>query len=106
MGFLKFLVWTGCAVGLGVFLATVDLEGRSPLEYAQRQWNRHVRPAQVERQVERVKDELRDAVDEAKDTVDEAKDTVKRTTKQAAVPRERITHEDRAAIDRIIAQKK
>ncbi|HEX8822366.1 MAG TPA: hypothetical protein VF794_20740 [Archangium sp.] len=102
MGFLKFLVWTGCAVGLGVFLATVDLEGRSPLEYAQRQWNRHVRPTQVERQVDRVKDGLRDAVDEAKGAVH-------RTTKQVAAPatpRERITPEDRAAIDRIIAQKK
>ena len=106
MGFLKFLVWTGCAVGLGVFLATADLDGRTPLEYEQRQWKRHVQPGQVERQVERVKDGLRDAVDEAKDAVDEAKSTVNRPTKQASAPRERITHEDRAAIDRIIAQKK
>ncbi|WP_257460475.1 hypothetical protein [Archangium lipolyticum] len=101
MGFLKFLVWTGCAVGLGVFLATADIDGRSPLEYVQRQWKRHVQPSQVDRQVDRVKDGLREAIDEAKVTVD-------RTTKQQAkaTPRERITNEDRAAIDRIIAQKK
>jgi hypothetical protein len=101
MGFLKFLVWTGCAVGLGVFLATANIDGRSPLEYAQRQWTRHVQPTQVERQVDRMKNGLSDALDEAEDTV-------KRTTKQAttAAPRERITSEDRAAIDRIIAQKK
>jgi hypothetical protein len=96
MGFLKFLVWTGCAVGLGVFLATGQIDGRTPLDYAQRAWKRHVQPTQVER----VKGELRDALDEARDAVN-------RTTKQAvAAPRERITNEDRAAIDRIIAQKK
>jgi hypothetical protein len=101
MGFLKFLVWTGCAVGLGVFLATANIDGRSPLEYAQRQWKRHVQPGQVDRQVDRVKDGLTDALDEAESAV-------KRTTKQVAAPapRERITQEDRAAIDRIIAQKK
>ncbi|HEX8436203.1 hypothetical protein [Archangium sp.] len=101
MGFLKFLVWTGCAVGLGVFLATANIDGRSPLEYAQRQWKRHVQPTQVERQVDRVKNSVGDALDEAEDAV-------KRTTKQAATaaPRESITREDRAAIDRIIAQKK
>jgi hypothetical protein len=101
MGFLKFLVWTGCAVGLGVFLATANIDGRSPLEYAQRQWKRHVQPGQVERQVDRVKNGLGDALDEAEDAV-------KRTTKQATktAPRESITNEDRAAIDRIIAQKK
>jgi hypothetical protein len=104
MGFLKFLVWTGCAVGLGVFLANADINGRSTLEYVQRQWKHYVQPAkvdrQVDRQVERVKDGLREAIDEAKGAVN-------RTTKQTpAAPRERITNEDRAAIDRIIAQKK
>lgn len=110
MGFLKFLVWTTCAVGLGVFLATVDFKGRTPVEYVQREWKRQVQPSRVER----VTNSLRDALDNAEDAV-------KRTTRQAtpaamkvpasasapaAGPRERITHEDRAAIDRIIAQKK
>jgi hypothetical protein len=110
MGFLKFLVWTACAVGLGVFLATVDFHGRTPVEYVQREWKRQVQPSRVER----VTNSLRDALDDAEDAV-------KRTTRQAspaamkapapapapaAGPRERITHEDRAAIDRIIAQKK
>ncbi|WNG19798.1 hypothetical protein [Cystobacter fuscus] len=112
MGVLKFLVWTACAVGLGVFLATVDFNGRTPVEYVQREWKRQVQPSRVER----VTNSLRDALDDAEDAV-------KRTTRQAAPaavkapapapapapaagPRERITHEDRAAIDRIIAQKK
>ncbi|OJT26052.1 hypothetical protein BO221_09485 [Archangium sp. Cb G35] len=96
MGFLKFLVWTGCAVGLGVFLAIGEIDGRTPMEYAQREWKRHVQPTKVEQ----VKDELRDALDDAKETV------TRTTKKAAAAPRERITNEDRAAIDKIIAQKK
>lgn len=105
MGFLKFLVWTGCAVGLGLFLATAEIGGRTPWETMQRAWHAHVQPAraeqQVERRVERVKDSLHEALDEAQEAVH-------RTTKTASAgaPRERITHEDRAAIDRIIAQKK
>ncbi len=81
---------------IGVFLATGQIDGRTPLEYAQREWKRHVQPERVER----VKDGLKDALDEAREAVG-------RTTKQAAAaPRERITNEDRAAIERIIAQKK
>lgn len=101
MGFLKFLVWTGCAVGLGVFLATARVEGRTPWDQAQRQWDRHVRTTGVEREVERVTDDVRDALEDAKEAV-------KSKTKQAAAPapRERITNEDRAEINRIIAQKK
>ncbi|WNG45259.1 hypothetical protein F0U60_14925 [Archangium minus] len=109
MDFLKFLVWTGCAVGLGVFLATGNIDGRTPLEYVQRQWKRHVQPSEVDRQVDRMKDGVRDAIDEAKDAVNRTtKQTSKQTPKQpaAAAPRERITNEDRAEIDRIIAQKK
>jgi len=97
MGFLKFLVWTGCAVGLGVFLATVEIDGRTPVELAQRTWKRHAQPPRTER--------MKNGLTEA---LDEAENAVRRSTKQVvpAAPRERITHEDRAAIDRIIAQKK
>jgi hypothetical protein len=96
MDFLKFLVWTGCAVGLGVFLATGDIEGKTPLEHVQRAWKRHVQPTEVER----VKEGLRDAIDDAKDAVSQ------KTTKQPAAPREHITREDREELERIIAQKK
>ena len=98
MAFLKFLVWTACAVGLGVFLATVRLDNRTPVQWVQRTWTRYAQPPPP---VERMKADVAEALDEAEDTV-------KRTTKQVvtAAPRERITHEDRAAIDRIIAQKK
>jgi hypothetical protein len=105
MGFLKFLVWTGCAVGLGVFLASGNVEGRTPWEYAQRQWNRHVRPSGVDRDVDREVERVTEGV---RDAFEDARDAVNRKTKQAAAPapREHITHEDRAEINRIIAQKK
>ena len=116
MGLLKFLVWTGCAVGLGLFLATAQIGGRTPWEAVQRAWRTHVQPAraerllgqgerqterQAERQVDRVKDSLREALDEAQEAVHHTTRTA-----STAAPRERITHEDRAAIERIIAQKK
>ena len=105
MGFLKFLVWTGCAVGLGLFLATAEIGGRTPWEAAQKAWRQHVRPAQVDRQVERRVERVKDSLHEA---LDEAQEAVHRTTKTASTgaPRERLSHEDREAIDRLIAQKK
>lgn len=93
MGALKFIVWTACAVGLGIFLSTGEVDGRTPLEHMQRAWKRSVNPNAVDR----VKDGLEDAYEDAKDAVS-------RPTN--APPRERISAEDRAAVNRIIAQKK
>ncbi|XXF76374.1 hypothetical protein P2318_25445 [Myxococcaceae bacterium GXIMD 01537] len=92
MGFLKFLVWTSCAVGLGIFLARGEVGGRTPLEHMERSWKRTVKPTQVDR----LKDGLEDALEDAKEAVG----------RKAAGPRERITEEDREAVNRIIAQKK
>jgi hypothetical protein len=100
MGLLKFLVWTSCAVGLGIFLAKGDIDGRTPLDHMERAWKRNVRPSHMERMkdgVDRVKEGLEDAIDEAKDAVGKKGETA---------PRERITAEDREAVNRIIAQKK
>lgn len=102
MGILKFLVWTGCAVGLGVFLATAEIGGRTPWESVQRVWKQHARPARVER----VKDGVRDALDGAEEAVQRSTRQVTAAATASPAPRERITHEDRAAIDRLISQKK
>ncbi|WP_164018621.1 hypothetical protein [Pyxidicoccus trucidator] len=93
MGALKFIVWTACAVGLGIFLATGEVDGRTPMEHMERAWKRTVKPSAVDR----VKDGLEDAYEDAKDAVSRTTD---------APPRERISAEDRAAVNRIIAQKK
>lgn len=100
MGILKFLVWTTCAVGLGIFLATGQIDGRTPLDHMERAWKRSTRPSQMERVkdgVDRVKDGLEGALDDARDAVGQKTDTP---------PRERITSEDREAVNRLIAQKK
>jgi hypothetical protein len=100
MGLLKFLVWTSCAVGLGIFLATGEVDGRTPLDHMERAWKRNVRPSHMERMkdgVDRVKEGLEDVLDEAKDAVGK---------KGVEGPRERITAEDREEVNRIIAQKK
>jgi hypothetical protein len=100
MGILKFLVWTTCAVGLGVFLARGQIDGRTPLEHMERAWKRNTSPSQVERMkdgVDRVKTGLEDALDDAKEAVGKKTD---------APPRERITAQDREAVNRLIAQTK
>lgn len=100
MGILKFLVWTACAVGLGIFLAKGQIDGRTPLDHMERTWKRTVNPSQMDRMrdgVDRMKDGLEDAIDDAQEAVGRKTD---------GAPRERITAEDRAAVNRIIAQKK
>ncbi|NVJ21315.1 MULTISPECIES: hypothetical protein [Myxococcus] len=94
MGALKFIVWTVCAVGLGIFLSSGEVDGRTPLQHMEKAWKRAVKPDAMDR----VKDGLEDAYEDAKGAVS-------RTT-DAPAPRERISAEDRAAVNRIIAQKK
>ncbi|RKH60774.1 hypothetical protein [Corallococcus aberystwythensis] len=98
MGVLKFLVWTTCAVGLGVFLARGNVGGRSPLEHMERTWKRTVNPSAMDR----VKGSVEDALGNAKDAVSQKSANAANTSG----PRERITPEDRAAINNIIAKKK
>ncbi|RKH55465.1 hypothetical protein [Corallococcus llansteffanensis] len=95
MGVLKFLVWTACAVGLGVFLARGNVDGRSPLEHIERTWKRTVNPSAMDK----VKSGVEDALDDARQAVSQK-------SANPAQPRERITAEDRAAINNIIAKKK
>lgn len=106
MGLLKFLVWTACAVGLGIFLAGVDIQGRTPMEHAQRAWKQHVNPSAVSR----ARGGLREALDDADEAVEEARATVRRSTaaskpeRPARPPRENLSAEDRAALERILSR--
>ncbi|MGE6763234.1 hypothetical protein ACQKGO_34800 [Corallococcus interemptor] len=95
MGVLKFLVWTTCAVGLGVFLARGNVNGRTPLDHMERTWKRTVNPSTL--------DKVKDGVE---DVVDSAKGAVSQKSANAAGPRERITAEDRAAVNDIISKKR
>ncbi|WP_375761022.1 hypothetical protein [Corallococcus exercitus] len=97
MGVLKFLVWTTCAVGLGVFLARGNVGGRSPLEHMERTWKRSVNPSTMDR----VKGSVEGVLEDAKGAVSQ-----KSANAAGSGPRERITAEDRAAINDIIAKKR
>lgn len=87
MGFLRFIVWTGASVGLGIGLATVDVAGRTTLEHLQRLWATE-RPHLTR--------DLRSTVDEVK------KRTMGASSK---VPSEQHSASDRSAIDDIIAKR-
>lgn len=96
MGFLKWLLWTVCAVSFGVWLGTGRVEGRTPLEHAQRAWRQNVSGAQLDR----VMDGLQEGWDDARAKV--APD--KGGSARAAPPRERISEQDRAALNKLLAQ--
>ena len=85
---LKVMVWTVAAVGFGVFLATWEVAGRTPVEHAQRAWSKGG-----------LKDGLQDALDDAKETISEK-------TKPAKKTHGNYSEEERRAIDQIIAQGK
>ncbi|HTS82213.1 MAG TPA: hypothetical protein VMH40_16535 [Myxococcaceae bacterium] len=87
MGFVRTCVWTGAAVGLGIALATVEVEGKTPLARARATWR-----------TSEASDWLRDRADDA---VDRAREALGQPTR----PRERHTDADRAALDRIIAKR-
>ncbi len=87
---LRFLIWTVLAVGLGVFLATFEIDGRTPLEHGQRFWKRKVSPSKL--------DQLKDKVG---DTFSRAKDSLGKER----LPTEHHTPEDRDALNKLIAKR-
>lgn len=90
MGFLRVMLWSACCIGLGIGLATVEIDGRTPLEHAQHFWKHKVHPSKL--------DQLKDSLGEA---VDGARDALSRDSK----PRERHSAEDREAINKLIAKR-
>lgn len=80
---LKFIVWTGLAIGLGVFIAKYEIDGRTPLEHAQHLWKRKVNPSKVDQ----LKDGLHDVLG------------------AASKKPERYSPDERNAIDQIIAKR-
>jgi hypothetical protein len=94
MGFVRFVLWTACAMGLGVMMATVVVDGRTPLEHLKGAWSQHVtRPGHVDD----VKTRFNEALEDARDAL--AEDAEQK-------PRERHSERDRDAVNAIIAKKK
>ncbi len=76
MGFIKWLLWTSFAIGLGIFLATYRVEGKTPVEHVERVWKSKGAPL----------------VESARGSVSTAK------------PNEVHSSEDRAQVNKLIAK--
>ena len=74
-------------MALGVGLATVEIDGKTPLAHARKAWERA------------------EAGEWLKDRAEQAMDRARGALGQPQQPRERHSEEDRAALDRIIAKR-
>lgn len=90
MGILRFLVWTAVCIGLGLFLGTFEVGGRTAWQAMQGAWNRQAP------RLEKVKAEAEDLMESAKKKV---------TTTPDSEPKERHLKEDREAVERIISKR-
>ncbi|HYR56492.1 MAG TPA: hypothetical protein VEM39_10245 [Myxococcaceae bacterium] len=91
-GLLKFLIWTGFAIWLGIFIATQPVAGHTPMQHLERVWKQHGFSAQVNN----LKGRAQGAVEDAKDSL---------STVWDKKPRERHTAQDRQAVNKLVAKR-
>lgn len=96
MGFIKFVLWTSCAIAIGVGLASWEVDGRTPLEHAKRAMRQ---PSGLDH----AKDFAEDAADSVGEAIETAKD--KLGARNPGAPHERHSDEDRQAVDQLISQR-
>jgi len=92
-GFIRFVLWTACAVAFGIFLASADLGGQTPLQRLQGLY--------AEKQPE-----LQQAKAGAGSLLDDVKHTVGRRAQAMQRPTEQHSATDKAAIESLIAKRK
>lgn len=90
MRILRFVLWTSLMVGFGIFLARYKVLGRTPVDHAQKMW----REQATQERVQRVEQKAHDAIEDAKVHLGTAK-----------APREHHSADERAAVNRLIAQR-
>jgi hypothetical protein len=95
MGILRFVVWTGLCVGLGIFMGSYEFHGRTSWQVIQGAWK------QQGPRLEKVKDDAEDLVDGVKKKVSATQDAVA----PVAQPKERHSKEERDAIDQLISKR-
>ena len=88
MGILRFLVWTTLCIGLGIFLGTQEVGGKTPWQTLQGAWKKQ------SPKLDKVRDGAEDLVDD-----------VKKKVSTQDPPKERHNEEDRKAIDQIISKR-
>lgn len=90
MALLKFIVWTGICLAIGVWFGGQELQGHTAVQHLQRAWKAS------SPKLDKVKDGAEDLIDDVKKKV---------STKDAARPTEQHTTEDRDAIEKLIAKR-
>lgn len=83
MGFLRFLVWTTMCIGLGLFAAGWEIDGRTPVQHLRQIW--------------------KGAPSSVAPVVDKVKHLAAPVT--AAAPTETHTDADRDAVNRLVAKR-
>ena len=91
MGILRFLVWTTLCIGLGIFLGTHELGGRTAWQAMQGAWK------EQSPRFDKVKEGAEDLAEDVRKKV--------ATQDPAQQPKERHNKEDREAIDQIISKR-
>jgi len=91
-GFIRFVLWTSCAVAFGVFLGTADLGGKTPLQHLQGLY------AQQQPGLDKAKAGAGALIDDVRQKVDARAQPPKR-------PTERYSAGEKAAIDQLIAKR-
>jgi hypothetical protein len=89
---LAFLLWTGCAVALGVWLGSARVAGATPVQHLSRLADRT--PLQAE--AAKVKSGIEDKLEDARDALSSAHDHQ---------VRERHSDKDKDAVDKLIAKR-
>lgn len=95
MGFLKFILWTSCAIAIGIGLSTWKVDGRTPLEHGERAWKSSNGGNKAKSFATDVGEHVEEALESAKDTLGA----------RNPGPRENHSEDDRAAVEQLISQR-
>ncbi len=93
MRIIKVLLWSAACVGLGIFISSYKVDGKTPVQHLERGWKQ--KPG-----LDEVKEDVSSAIDGAKKKL-----TVKDKTPVDA-PTEQHSDEDKEAVNRLLARRK
>ncbi len=87
MGILRFIVWTALCIGVGIFAASYRVGGRTPVEHAERGFQKAA-----------------PAVSQVREGAEDLVDGVRKKVAPPAAPVERHSESDRDAVNKLIAR--
>lgn len=106
MGFIKFVIWTACAMALGIYISTARYESGTPLEHLQRLWAQHGPSDAVVRQnVKGALETARVAVKTSPLAEKKAAEGKPAAERPLEAPVEVHAPEDREAVNKLIARR-